>query len=239
MSVRNIRFCGLEGLPGTGKTSTCRQVPPEHVAWQASSDVSPESIPPLLPDPSGRYRVSLDSIRAAITFFTAKDVSRTQETRSRGVPLIVLDRTWHSQIVHNFAVIRALDLPLAPLNELFHKLSTLVESGDLYFPDWLVMFRIPEKVSYRKVIRRDGRFFGSNMEAMLTVAERERFLRARAEGYRVLHSSRGIRIVTLSYQAHPSEKVAAVMKQPTDTCPTTPGIFFDDFWQKLIHSGWR
>jgi hypothetical protein len=231
-----LRLCGLEGLPGSGKTTTCRHIPVEYVAWQASACVPPELYPPLLPDPCRKQRVSPDSIRDGIRFFISKEVSRTSEIRQRHVPLVVLDRTWHSQIVHNYALSCALGLSFALLEELYFELSALVDAGRLYFPDWLVTFRIPQQTSYRKVVRRDGRFFGRNMEEMLSVYERNLFLRARAIGYSALLGVRGISVVTLSYQAHPMEKVAAATNFPPNFVSPNPKTFFEDFLPRLIAS---
>jgi hypothetical protein len=197
--------------------------------------VSPDSYPPLRPDHTGAQRVSLESVRAAMQFFTLKDLDRTRELRDRDVHLIVLDRTWLSQIVHNHALMCALKLPIDLLDELFRELATLVYSGLLYFPDWLVMFRIPEDTSYRKVIRRDGKFFGRNMENMLTASERAIFLRARARAYRALTNVQGLTTVTLSYQAHPLVKVLASTEPPVNLVSPNPRLFFDHCWNLLVN----
>lgn len=218
------KICGLEGLPATGKSSVCRMLPAEMVSDYAGSDVG-QHYPPLLLDPLGRYRITLNSLLKNSEFFTTKEVARTGDIFQRGVPIAVLERTWISQIVFTFAVTQCLSLPDSVLRAMITDLEENVRAGKLYFPSWLVMFRIPERTSYRKVIRRDGRFFGKNMTEVFSTTERAGFLAARTTGYQKILQTCGLPIVILSYKAHPTTKIQAVTTPPMGELPDWRAFF--------------
>jgi len=225
--------CGLEGMPGSGKTSVCRLLSPEIISDYAGIDVGPQGYPRLQLDPARRHRISIDSVFANRRFFTTKEMVRTKEMLHRYRPFYVLDRTWISQVIHAYALARCLGLPKIVIEDAIDDVEQKIQQGSLYAPHWLVMFAIPIGLSVRKTVRRDGDFFSPDMKRLFTRGERLAFHAARADAYKKLQQTHGIPVVVLSYKAHPRCKLEAVMFPPSRRAPNWQR-FFETLRERLL-----
>lgn len=210
----SAKLCGLEGMPGTGKSQICGRLPGSMVSPHAGSDVTPSQYPRLERDGPGGYGLLGESLARRNDFFFQREIRRTADLRKRGELLLVLDRTWISQIVVNHAFVAAFGLGLGEVRAVIDRIEAAVCDRVLYYPDWLVLFRIPGEVSYRKVVHRDGTYFDDNMIDVASLDQRREFLRARGRAYRMIAQSAGLPIRELHYQAHPDDKLAATRTPP-------------------------
>lgn len=228
-------ICGLEGLPGSGKSTLCLYFSPENVSDYAGSDVGPSRYPWLKCDPSGRHALSLKSLWRNNQFFLQREMARTKALEKRGVRWAILDRTWISEIIFNFSITRTFFLPKDVLVHSIDSIESAHRSGLLYFPDWLLVFKISEKESFRRVVLRDGRFFSDNMLQVFTEKQRIGFLKARADGYKLLEKTEGLPIVNISYRAPKETKCGAAINPPAAAGSLDPVVFFQALRKNMFN----
>ncbi|MEI7695153.1 MAG: hypothetical protein WCI64_05855 [Chlorobium sp.] len=228
-------ICGLEGLPGTGKSTLCLKLPIDNVSNYAGSDVGPSRYPWLKRDTTGRHTLSLKSVWRNNRFFLQREVARTDALEKRGINWAVLDRTWISGIVFNYAIAKACSIPKGILAHYIDSIESAQATGLLYFPDWLLIFKIPEKESFRRVVLRDSRFFSDNMLQIFTREQRISFLRFRAEGYKLIEKTAGLPIINISYRAPIETKCDAAITLPEGTRFRDPVIFFRTLRKNMLN----
>jgi len=211
-------------------------LPQKNISYYAGSDVSSSYYPKLKLDPSPSYCLNLKSLWRNSCFFLDREIKRTNDLINRRISWAVLERTWISQVVFNFAITTALQLPKDVLIYSLDRIEREYKDGKLYFPSWLLLFKISPEESFNQVVARDGRYFDDNFLNIFSHEQRNRILQSRVKAYELLNKTEGLPIVSISFRSPMELKIDAATTPPYSAGRLDHNLFFETFRELILNS---
>lgn len=205
-----MKIFGLEGLPGSGKTTLLSLFPETMTEPEISVTMGGEErFPPLFSSENGKETVTAETVWNNQQFFLAQEEKRYARLKERKIPLVILDRTYLSQITFVSALCRTLALPDKIVPSVIDEIVVAIAEDRLYPVDLLITIDIPPALAYERVKARDGYFWGESIGRVLG-DKKELFLQEREFAYRTILQSPDFHVLHLPYELSPHQMVEKI-----------------------------